>query len=127
MSRSRFTLTAAAAVAVLGCSDATAVRTAPSAVPPEAARAAAISLDDAATRAASTLEDPLVAAELRGQLGTLAQALTRDDRMAAARAHADAAAMLVRYAARAPEADAVDRDVIALALDVAERALNAVP
>jgi hypothetical protein len=127
VSRSRFTLAAAAAVAVLGCSESTATNAAIVAAPSESARAAAVSLDDAAQRAASALEDQSVAAELRGELGVLAKALTRGDQAAAARAHGDAAATLARYAARAPNADAVDRDVIALALDVAARALNGAP
>jgi hypothetical protein len=127
VSRSRFTLSAAAAVAVLGCSDSTATNTALVAVESDSARAAVVSLDDAAQRAASALEDQSVASELRGELGSLGKALTRGDQAAAARVHADAVATLARYAARAPDADAVDRDVIALALDVAARALNGAP
>lgn len=125
MPRTRLTLVAAAGLLLAGCSDATSP---PAEAPPtamtDAARQAIVSLEDAASRASPALEEPAAAADVQSGLTRLAQSLADGDRITALATLARTRAILAAYAGHASIADAVDRDVVALALDGAERALT---
>lgn len=112
--------------ALAACSDTTAVRT-PN-VDAEALRAAAnagatLAIEDASSRVAPALGDPGVGASLTSSLDELAAAIRRGDAVTALRASRAARTTLDTYRARAASGDASDRDVIAMALDGADRLL----
>ena len=88
-----------------------------------AAAGATLALEDAASRAAPALGDRAAGATITASLGDLAAAIRRGDGLAALHASRQARLTLAAYAASASRDDASDRDVIALALDGADRLL----
>lgn len=84
---------------------------------------ATLALEDAASRVAPALGDHIVGATLTSSLGEFADAIRRGDATSALHASQRAHVTLGVYAANASADDASDRDVIALALDGADRLL----
>lgn len=92
-----------------------------------ASTGATLAVEDAATRVVAALGDRAVGVALRSSLDELATSLRRGDASAALRASRHARRTLDAYAEFAVTDDASDRDVIAMALDGADRLLGPVP
>lgn len=82
-----------------------------------------LAVEDAATRVVPALGDPVVGVALASSLDQLAASIRRGDASAALGASRHARRTLDAYADRAALDDASDRDVIAMALDGADRLL----
>ncbi len=82
-----------------------------------------LAVEDAASRVVPALGDRAVGVALASSLDELAASMRRGDAAAALRASRQARRTLDAYAERAALDDASDRDVIAMALDGAERLL----
>lgn len=82
-----------------------------------------LAVEDAATRVVPALGDPVVGVALASSLDQLAASIRRGDASAALGASRHARRTLDAYTERAALDDASDRDVIAMALDGADRLL----